>query len=246
MKTLRLVLIHGFTESPAMWDEIIAELDVPHVEICTPSIPGHGNHPSIPKELTAQSYCKKLLEQLPNDELPCIIVGHSMGGYLAATLVQLIPQRVKAIGFFHSKAGSDDAQKLEDRKRAIEAANQNKDLYLAGMLRNTLAECNVQRLQNELSLIIETAKREISYECISAAQQVMIERKDAINYLSKGHFSIYYFLGLEDKSIPYANMKTELDSLPNAVIHLVENTGHMGQLEYKTEAITWLRKICLS
>jgi pimeloyl-ACP methyl ester carboxylesterase len=169
-----------------------------------------------------------------------------MGGYLAATLVQLIPQRVKAIGFFHSKAGSDDAQKLEDRKRAIEAANQNKDLYLAGMLRNTLAECNVQRLQNELSLIIETAKREISYECISAAQQVMIERKDAINYLSKGHFSIYYFLGLEDKSIPYANMKTELDSLPNAVIHLVENTGHMGQLEYKTEAITWLRKICLS
>jgi pimeloyl-ACP methyl ester carboxylesterase len=229
-----------------MWDEIVAELDVPHVDLCTPSIPGHGNLLSIPEELTAKSYCEKLLKQLPDDELPCIIVGHSMGGYLAATLVQLIPHRVKAIGFFHSKAGSDDAQKIEDRKRAIQAAARNKDLYLATMLRNTLAECNIHRLEHELSLMIEMAKRDISYECISAAQQVMIERSDAIHYLSKAHFPVYYFLGLEDKSIPYVNMKTELDSLPKAIIDLAENTGHMGQIECKSATVTWLRKICLS
>jgi pimeloyl-ACP methyl ester carboxylesterase len=229
-----------------MWDEIIAELDVPHIEICTPSIPGHGNHLSIPAAHTAKSYCQKLLEQLPDDELPGIIVGHSMGGYLAATLVQLIPQRVKAIGFFHSKAGSDDAQKIADRRRAIEAASRNKDLYLASMLRNTIAECNIQRLQNELSLMIEMAKRDISYECICAAQQVMIERSDAINYLSNVHFPIYYFLGAEDKSIPYANIKAELDALPNAIIDVAESTGHMGQIECKSKAISWLRKICLN
>jgi len=246
MINYRLVLIHGFTESPSMWNEIIAKLDVAHIEICTPSIPGHGNHLSIPAEHTAKSYCEKLLEQLPDDELPCIIVGHSMGGYLMAHLVQLIPHRVKAIGFFHSKAGSDDAQKIEDRKRAIQAASHNKDLYLASMLRNTLAECNVERLEHELSLMIETAKRDISYECISAAQQVMIERSDAINYLSKAHFTIYYFLGTEDKSIPYANMTHELGSLPHAHIDLAENTGHMGHIECKSAAIAWLRKICLS
>ena len=246
MKTCRLVLIHGFTESPSMWNEIIAELDVPHTEICTPSIPGHGNHLSIPAAHTAKSYCEKLLGQLPDDELPCIIVGHSMGGYLTAHLVQLIPQRVKAIGFFHSKAGSDDAQKIEDRMRTIQAAAHNKDLYLASMLRNTLAECNVERLEYELSRMIETAKRDISYECISAAQHVMIERSDAVDYLSRAHFPIYYFLGTEDKSIPFENMKAELDSLPNAIIDVAESTGHMGQMECKSKAISWLRKICLS
>jgi pimeloyl-ACP methyl ester carboxylesterase len=215
-----------------MWNELIAELDVPHIEICTPSIPGHSNHLSIPTSHTAKSYCEKLLEQLPDDEIPCIIVGHSMGGYLAAHLVQLIPHRVKAIGFFNSKAGSDDAQKIEDRKRAIQAASQNKDLYLASMLRNTLAECNVDRLEYELSLIIETAKRDISFECIYAAQHVMIER--------------YYFLGTEDKSIPYVKMKGELDSLPKAIVDVAVNTGHMGQIECKREAVSWLRKICLS
>jgi pimeloyl-ACP methyl ester carboxylesterase len=229
-----------------MWNELIAELDVPHIEICTPSIPGHSNHLSIPTSHTAKSYCEKLLEQLPDDEIPCIIVGHSMGGYLAAHLVQLIPHRVKAIGFFHSKAGSDDAQKIEDRKRAIQAASQNKDLYLASMLRNTLAECNVDRLEYELSLIIETAKRDISFECIYAAQHVMIERSDAISYLSQAHFPIYYFLGTEDKSIPYVKMKRELDSLPKAIVDVAVNTGHMGQIECKREAVSWLRKICLS
>jgi pimeloyl-ACP methyl ester carboxylesterase len=169
-----------------------------------------------------------------------------MGGYLAATLVQLVPKRVKALGFFHSKAGVDDAQKIEDRKRAIHAAAQNKDLYLASMLRNTFAEGNMHRLQNELALMIESAKKDISYECISAAQHVMIGRSDAVTYLSSAHFPIYYFLGLEDKSIPYANMKHELSSLPNAIIELAENTGHMGHIECKSAAIAWLRKICLS
>jgi hypothetical protein len=163
-----------------------------------------------------------------------------------AQLVQLIPHRVKAIGFFHSKAGSDDAQKIEDRKRAILAAAQNKDLYLASMLRNTLAEGNMNRFQNELALMIESAKKDITYECISAAQHVMIGRRDAISYLSSAQFPIYYFLGLEDKSIPYANMKYELTTLPNAIIELAENTGHMGHVECKSAAIAWLRKICLS
>jgi hypothetical protein len=33
MINFRLVLIHGFTESPSMWDEIIAELEIPNIEI---------------------------------------------------------------------------------------------------------------------------------------------------------------------------------------------------------------------
>ena len=246
MVNYRLVLIHGFTESPSMWDGIIAELDIPQIEVCTPSIPGHGNYVSIPGECTAESYCRILLEQLPDDETPCIFIGHSMGGYLAATLVQLVPKRVKALGFFHSKAGADDAQKIEDRKRAIHAAAQNKDLYLASMLRNTFAEGNMHRLQHELALMIESAKKDITYECVSAAQHVMIERGDAISYLSSAQFPIHYFLGLEDKSIPYANMKHELSSLPKALVELAENTGHMGQVECKSAVITWLRKICLS
>jgi pimeloyl-ACP methyl ester carboxylesterase len=94
--------------------------------------------------------------------------------------------------------------------------------------------------------MIESAKKDITYECISAAHHVMIERGDAISYLGSAQFPVHYFLGLEDKSIPFAKMKYELSSLPNALAELAENTGHMGHIECKSAAIAWLRKVCLS
>jgi len=246
MAARRLVLIHGFTERPAMWDELVAGLDVSDLTVSTPSIPGHGECTEIPTEHTSQAYCEALLKQLPHDDLPWIIVGHSMGGYLAAQLVQHMPERICALGFFHSKAGADHAEKKEERRRAIAIAASDKNLYLATMLRNTLAERNVELLRDPLSLMIEAAKNDISYKCIVAAQEVMIERPDAIEYLRSAHFPIHYFLGMEDKSIPYQQLTHELDALPQATLQTVENVGHMGHMECKDLAMQWLRKICLS
>ena len=135
----RLVLIHGFTERPNMWEDMLTGWSDDTLVISTPSIPGHGNHPEIPVIRTAESYCEALLQQIPDDKLPLIVVGHSMGGYLASTLVRMVPDRIQALGFFHSKAGTDSSEKIEDRKRAKATAAQNKDLYLATMLRNRVS-----------------------------------------------------------------------------------------------------------
>jgi len=242
--TRRLVLIHGFTEHPSMWDVLIRELNDHTLAISTPSIPGHGFHPSFTNELTAKAYCEALIAQIPHDSLPWIVVGHSMGGYLASSLVSMVPDRIAALGFFHSKAGADNAQKLEDRRRAISAASQNKDLYLAAMLRNTLSEKNLMLFRKELDLMIETAQKDITADCIAAAHEVMIERPDNISNLVSARFPIYYFLGLEDKSIPINQIKSELESLPNANIHVENNAGHMGHIECKDAALEWLINVC--
>lgn len=240
----RLVLIHGFTERPSMWDSLIAGLENSSIAISTPSIPGHGNCPEIPVEHTAISYCEAILQQIPDDDLQWIIVGHSMGGYLASNLVRLVAPRIYALGFFHSKAGADTAEKIEDRKRAITAASQNKDFYLATMLQNTLAEENRKPLNEELTTMIEQAKNDITSACIQAAQEVMIERPDNIAFLAQAQFPIYYFLGKQDKSIPLELMNAELNALPQANIHIAETAGHMGHIECKQQALAWLKKMC--
>ena len=240
----RLFLIHGFTERPDMWEDMLADWSDDTLVVSTPSIPGHGNHPEIPVIRTAESYCEALLQQIPDDNLPLIVVGHSMGGYLASTLVRIVPDRIQALGFFHSKAGSDSTEKIEDRKRAMVTAAQNKDLYLATMLRNTLAEDNQTRLRKELETMIEQAKHDISVACIEAAQEVMIQRPNNIGFLSKVAFPIHYFLGKQDKSIVYELMNEELLALPGASLHTAESAGHMGHIECRTEAIEWLKRVC--
>lgn len=242
--TRRLVLIHGFTERPSMWDELIDALNDDSLAITTPSIPGHGAHIEIPNDHTSKAFCEAIIKQIPDDTLPWIVVGHSMGGYLASSLVLMMQERIAALGFFHSKAGADNTQKMEDRKRAITAASQNKDLYLGTMLRNTMAEGNLGLFESELNLMIDSAKEDISTECIAAAHEVMIERPDNVQSLSKAHFPIYYFLGLKDKSIPYEQIEAEITSLPAAKVYIAENAGHMGHIECKEAAIQWLEEVC--
>ncbi len=242
----RLVLIHGFTERPSMWDALVSELNDPHIAISTPSIPGHGEHPDLVHEYTAKAYCEALLKQIPDDDLPWIVIGHSMGGYLASSLVKMVPERIHALGFFHSKAAADNASKIEDRKRAMAAASSSKDLYLATMLRNTLAEKHVVQFQSELNNMVAAAQHDITSDCIVAAHSVMIERPDNVEYLKNVAYPIYYFLGMQDKSIPYEQIKTELESLPKAHVQIIENAGHMGQIECKAEALEWMRSLCLT
>jgi pimeloyl-ACP methyl ester carboxylesterase len=184
------------------------------------------------------------LQQIPDDNLPLIVVGHSMGGYLASTLVRMVPDRIQALGFFHSKAGTDSPEKIEDRKRAMATAAQNKDLYLATMLRNTLAEDNQTHLRKELETMIGQAKHDISLACIQAAQEVMIQRPNNIDFLSTAAFPIHYFLGKQDKSIVYELMNEELLALPGASLHTAESAGHMGHIECRTDAIEWLKRVC--
>ena len=242
--TRRLVLIHGFTERPSMWDTLIESLNDDTLVISTPSIPGHGNHPEIPDNPTTQSYCNAIMGQIPNDDLPWIVVGHSMGGYLASSLVTMVPERIHALGLFHSKAGADDDTKREDRRRAIAAASQNKDLYLATMLRNTLADQNVERLRDELTAMIKNAQEDITTECIAAAQRVMIDRPDNVDFLQQATFAIHYLLGKQDKSIPFEVAQREVESLPKASVDVLEMTGHMGHVENPREAVGWLKRLC--
>ena len=242
--TRRLVLIHGFTERPSMWDDLIVDLHDETITISTPSIPGHGNLRAIPSERTAKAYCAAIIKQIPDDSLPWIVVGHSMGGYLASSLVAMMPNRIAALGFFHSKAGADNAQKKEDRRRAISAAAQNKDLYLDTMLRNTLAEKNLDLHRNELQSMIESAKTDITPECIAASHEVMIERPDNIDFLATARFPIYYFLGSDDKSIPYEQITSEIEAIPNAIVQLERHVGHMGHIECREAAADWLFKVC--
>jgi pimeloyl-ACP methyl ester carboxylesterase len=240
----RLVLIHGFTERPSMWDELVSELHDSAIAISTPSLPGHGDHADLSVDRTAVAYCNAIINQIPDDGLPWIVIGHSMGGYLASSLVQMVGERIAALGFFHSKAGADDERKIEDRRRAIEAAAQNRELYLSTMLRNTMSDSNADLLRHPLQKMIDTAKQDITVDCIRASHEVMIERPDNIGFLKHAHFPVFYFAGSEDKSIPLNQLREEWEKLPASRITIVENTGHMGHIEAKAEALQWLKDVC--
>lgn len=247
MAKQRLVLLHGFLESAAMWKYIVPRLSYRrNFNLSIPELPGHGNNTFLPNELTMEAYCQNILDQLKlDDKEEVFIIGHSMGGYLAANLAAMMPQRVSGLCFFQSKAGKDSEEKITERKRAIEAARQNKSLYVRTMLTNCVLEANRDRLREDLEQTIAEANK-LSFDAINAAQTVMIGRPCNIDVLKNRRFPLYYFLSHLDPSLPSEVLDKELAQLPGAVAYHASNTAHFGYMESNREAVDFIKRIIMA
>jgi 2-succinyl-6-hydroxy-2,4-cyclohexadiene-1-carboxylate synthase len=114
---LRLVLLHGFTQTARSWDPIRAELvrsDVvrDRIDILTPDLPGHGSRSDMASDLPTAAV--ELADRIGNGHL----VGYSMGGRLALHLAILRPEAVRSLVLISSTAGIDDADEREARRTA--------------------------------------------------------------------------------------------------------------------------------
>jgi pimeloyl-ACP methyl ester carboxylesterase len=84
---------------------------------------------------------------------------------------------------------------------------------------------------------------QLSFETIEASQTFMIQRPDNIEWMKNRNFSLYYFLGDKDNSLPLDVMQNELAQLPGSVAHIAQGIGHMGHIERTKEAAEFLQRI---
>ena len=54
-----------------------------------------------------------------------MLIGHSLGGYVALAMVEKRPDLFAGLGLFHSTAYADSAEKKQSRNKVIEFVNKN-------------------------------------------------------------------------------------------------------------------------
>ena len=92
-----LVLLHGFLENSSMWDVISESLLKKYRVVCIDLL-GHGateNHGYIH---TMQEQAEMVVAVLKHLRLrKYIIVGHSMGGYIALEVSKIVSKNIKGL-----------------------------------------------------------------------------------------------------------------------------------------------------
>ncbi|MBE0637880.1 MAG: alpha/beta hydrolase [Bacteroidales bacterium] len=231
-----LVLLHGFIESMAIWDDFTSILSK-NFKVIRIDLPGHGKTPLIEKthsmELMAESI-KAVLDGLGVKS--CVMVGHSMGGYVTLEFAKQYPELLKGICLFHSHAAADTQEAKENRQRTIDMIKLNRKGFIKQFIPDLFAEVNVLNFTADIDRLWHISDK-MSGQSIIAALQGMKERSGKLDLLLNTTIPVLFIAGKEDMRIPVQNVLAQAILPRHSEVLVLADVGHMGYIEARQKTL---------
>ncbi|MBS1605849.1 MAG: alpha/beta fold hydrolase [Bacteroidetes bacterium] len=228
---LPVVLLHGFAEDHTVWDTQVEYLSS-SCRLITPDLPGSIRSTPAPLPVTMGSIAGSVLTILNHENIDqCVLIGHSMGGYITLAFAEKYPGRLKGFGLFHSTAYPDSEEKKAARRKSNDFIRNNgtapfirqsvPNLFAAGTRTSHpgLVQTTIDRYSN------------LAPEALIAWYEAMIQRPDRTAVLKEAAIPVLFVIGKEDQAVPpeHTLQQSHLPSLSH--IHILQHSAHMGMLE---------------
>lgn len=237
-----VVLLHGFCEDHRVWDEWKQDLLEEGCQVICVDLPGFGQS-SVIHQLSIADMAEGVHELVSALELPpFIMVGHSMGGYVALAFSRLFPGRLQGLGLFHSHPYADSEEKKALRQRSIDFIQRQGHILFVKQLIPSLFAAGFARSNTFLMEKLVYRASRFDSDGIIAAQQAMRDRPDESQHLSQLAIPVLFIIGQKDSSISPEQNQAQVQLPQLASIHLLEKAAHMGMFEAKKPTQRFLRQ----
>lgn len=227
-KGTAIVLLHGFLENSTMWEAFIPEFTQKY-RVITIDLLGHGKTEPMGYVHTMEDNAEVVHAVLSELKIrKAVLVGHSMGGYVALAFAELYPEFLKGMVLLNSTSRADSAERKTNRDRAIKAVKQNYSNFVRLSIANLFSEDNRERLADAIENVkLEALKTPL--QGIVASLEGMKIRKDREVIL---HFAPYPILLILGKKDPVLNYAESLEQIENTKVQLLTfPDGHMSTIE---------------
>jgi len=240
-KGTAVVLLHGFPFSGAIWRDQVKGLSDDY-QIIVPDLRGHGTSPALDGVYTMEVLAGDVLALL--DELniqKCVLIGHSMGGYVTLAAWKLTPERFLALGLIDSQAGADDEKTRQGRLNLADRVEQGgaavvADAMLPKLFASELASDDFSSEQAR-TIIVGTHPTGIV-----GALKGMAARPDLTALLPDISVPVLLLTGDQDATIETYHAERMSTAIPNAMLISVQDAGHMPMLEQPTATTEAIRR----
>ena len=231
-KGTAIVLLHGFLENQTMWQFCIDHFSTKY-RIITIDLLGHGQTECLGYVHSMEDNADVVHAVLAELRIrKAVVVGHSMGGYVALAFAELYPAVIKGLVLLNSTSRADSAERKLNRNRAIKAVKQNYVNFIKLSIANLFSEDNRERLESEIEAVKNEALK-TPLQGIVASLEGMKIRQDREVLLHFATYPILIILGEKDSVL---NFEENKDQIENTKIQLVSfPDGHMSHIENKEE-----------
>ena len=236
-----VALLHGFAEDNTIWKEQVSFLQ-DYCRLILPDLPGSGQSSMLQSnDITIEDYAACINALLENEGIDkCVLLGHSMGGYITLAFAEMFPDKLKAFGLVHSSAFADNEEKIAVRQKGITMMEeQGVFSFLENTTPNSFSENYKKNEPAGITALVEQGKS-FSKEALIQYYTAMMHRPDRTAVLEKSKVPVLFITGSEDAVIPTDDLLKQVHLPKISYIHIIKDAGHMSMQEKPAELNNYL------
>jgi 3-oxoadipate enol-lactonase len=223
-----ILFVHGFPLHRGMWSPQLEVAREAGWTVVAPNLPGFAGVPAL-QHASMDSYADHVQQSLMALEVDqAVIVGLSMGGYIAFRLLEHFPNLARALVLADTRATPDNPEQVKNRLALADRVEREGMTWLADSnIVNLVAESAGQDVRSSLREMHLAA----SAVGTAAAARAMAARPDSTPMLETIKIPTLIVVGEHDKPTPVATSEDMYARIKNSKLEVIKNAGHMSNLE---------------
>ncbi|MEJ1239155.1 alpha/beta hydrolase [Chryseolinea sp. T2] len=222
-----LIFLHGFPMHQGIWDTFSDHFISSYTTV-TLDLPGFGKSDLLPEGFTLDDVASEVLSFLETHKLRnAVVIGHSLGGYVALAMVAKRPEMIDGLVLFHSTALADSADRKESRNKVIDFVNRN---GAKEFTTNFIAPLFADPQHADIERIKQIAATTVKGTVVGYAK-AMRDRPDRTKTIRTYEKPTLFLAGAKDSGIPVASIYEQAEGCKTCEIHVMEGVAHMGMVE---------------
>lgn len=120
-----VVFLHGYCEGRWVWADALPDPGSRYTFLAY-DLPGFGDAAVMPEAVTMESVASVVLDNIRSvTDVPPVVIGHSLGGYVALAMAAALPSGLSGLGLIHSTIFPDSEEKKENRNKVAASVRAN-------------------------------------------------------------------------------------------------------------------------
>ncbi|MBL7722838.1 MAG: alpha/beta hydrolase [Chitinophagaceae bacterium] len=239
-----VMLVHGFGEDGTVWKQQLEYLN-DKFKLIIPDLPGSGQS-EMTDDMSMEGLAEVLHSIIHEENIDtCIMIGHSMGGYITLAFAEMYWNHLSAFGLFHSTAYADSDEKKNVRQKGIEFITEHGAF---AFLKTSTPNLFSHLTKDEKPELIDEQINSLdnfSPTALVSYYRAMIERPDRTAILKQSIVPVLFIIGKYDNAVSPADTLKQCHLPGISYIHMLNQSGHMGMLEEPQQSNQILEKFLL-
>lgn len=221
---MTVVLLHALGLDARMWAAQEASLRAAGQDVWAPNQRGTGSLATAADDIARGLDDRGVAR--------AVLVGASMGGYVAMAFLRRHPGRTAALALLGTRAGADDPATAAGRRAFADAYLDpaKRPGVIAAVLPSLVGDTTRARRPEVFARVAELVEA-ADPATVAWCQRAIADRQDSVEVLRATDVPAVVIAGAEDALVSLEDARGMADALPQGELVVVPDAGHLSAME---------------